>query len=298
MLRSYKSLSTLQWALGLSVLLHAALLTVRFVDPEGFRRLFQETTLDVVLVNAESDQKPDKAQAIAQSSLAGGGEAADKRIASTPLAPSPREAPGDAPVTENQRRIDAMLEQQEQLLAQVRQQLASLPQLDPRKLSADPEARAQEERRQLLARHLAALEKRVEEENSRPRKRYLSPATLGTTYAVYYDSMRRKIEAEGTANFPQMAGRKLYGELIMALLINHDGRILDARVVRGSGNRALDKLAELIAARSAPFGNFTAAMRKDTDQFDVTARFKFTHEQTLETTLQADPLATTVRELK
>jgi len=298
MLRSYKSLSTLQWALGLSVLLHAALLTVRFVDPEGFRRLFQETTLDVVLVNAESDQKPDKAQAIAQSSLAGGGEAADKRIASTPLAPSPREAPGDAPVTENQRRIDAMLEQQEQLLAQVRQQLASLPQLDPRKLSADPEARAQEERRQLLARQLAALEKRVEEENSRPRKRYLSPATLGTTYAVYYDSMRRKIEAEGTVNFPQVAGRKLYGELIMALLINHDGRILDARVVRGSGNRALDKLAELIAARSAPFGNFTAAMRKDTDQFDVTARFKFTHEQTLETTLQADPLATTVRELK
>ena len=298
MLRSYKSLSTLQWALGLSVLLHAALLTVRFVDPEGFRRLFQETTLDVVLVNAESDQKPDKAQAIAQSSLAGGGEAADKRIASTPLAPSPREAPGDAPVTENQRRIDAMLEQQEQLLAQVRQQLASLPQLDPRKLSADPEARAQEERRQLLARQLAALEKRVEEENSRPRKRYLSPATLGTTYAVYYDSMRRKIEAEGTVNFPQVAGRKLYGELIMALLINHDGRILDARVVRGSGNRALDKLAELIAARSAPFGNFTAAMRKDTDQFDVTARFKFTHEQTLETTLQADPLAATVRELK
>jgi len=298
MLRSYKSLSTLQWALGLSVLLHAALLTVRFVDPEGFRRLFQETTLDVVLVNAESDQKPDKAQAIAQSSLAGGGEAADKRIASTPLAPSPREAPGDAPVTENQRRIDAMLEQQEQLLAQVRQQLASLPQLDPRKLSADPEARAQEERRQQLARLLAAIEKRVEEENSRPRKRYLSPATLGTTYAVYYDSMRRKIEAEGTANFPQVAGRKLYGELIMALLINHDGRILDARVVRGSGNRALDKLAELIAARSAPFGNFTAAMRKDTDQFDVTARFKFTHEQTLETTLQADPLATTVRELK
>ena len=99
MLRSYKSLSTLQWALGLSVLLHAALLTVRFVDPEGFRRLFQETTLDVVLVNAESDQKPDKAQAIAQSSLAGGGEAADKRIASTPLAPSPREAPGDAPAS-------------------------------------------------------------------------------------------------------------------------------------------------------------------------------------------------------
>jgi protein TonB len=294
-LPSLRTLSTLQWALGLSALLHAVVLTVRFVDPEGFRRVFEQTTLDVILVNAESDAKPEKAQAIAQSTLAGGGEAADKRIVSTPLPPSLRDSQGDAPINENQRRIDNMLEQQEQLLAQVRQQLASLPQVDPQRVSQDPEAQAQEERRQQLARLLAAIEKRVEEENSRPRKRFLSPATLGATYAVYYDEMRRRIEAEGTANFPQVAGRKLYGELLMALLINHDGRILDARVVQSSGNRNLDKLAELVASRAAPFGLFTPAMRKDTDQFDVTARFKFTHDQTLETTLQADPLTATAQ---
>ena len=297
-LPSLKTLTTLQWALGLSVLLHAALLTIRFVDPEGFKRVFQDTTLDVVLVNAESDEKPEKPQALAQATLAGGGEAADERMVSTPLPPAPVESPGDSPINENQRRIDSMLEQQEQLLAQVRQQLATMPKVDPQKLNQDPEAQAQEERRQQLQKLLAAIERRVEEENSRPRKRYLSPATLGTTYAVYYDEMRRKIEAEGTANFPQVAGRKLYGELLMSLLINHDGRILDARVTRSSGNRNLDRLAEIIASRAAPFGNFTAAMRKDTDQFDVTARFKFTHEQTLETTLQSDQLTTTVQELK
>ena len=297
-LPSLKTLTTLQWALGLSVLLHAALLTIRFVDPEGFKRVFQDTTLDVVLVNAESDEKPEKPQALAQATLAGGGEAADKRMVSTPLPPAPVESPGDSAVNENQRRIDSMLEQQEQLLAQVRQQLATMPKVDPQKLNQDPKAQAQEERRQQLQKLLAAIERRVEEENSRPRKRYLSPATLGTTYAVYYDEMRRKIEAEGTANFPQVAGRKLYGELLMSLLINHDGRILDARVTRSSGNRNLDRLAEIIASRAAPFGNFTAAMRKDTDQFDVTARFRFTHEQTLETTLQSDQLTTTVQELK
>ena len=297
-LPSLKTLTTLQWALGLSVLLHAALLTIRFVDPEGFKRVFQDTTLDVVLVNAESDEKPEKPQALAQATLAGGSEAADKRMVSTPLPPAPVESPGDSAVNENQRRIDSMLEQQEQLLAQVRQQLATMPKVDPQKLNQDPEAQAQEERRQQLQKLLAAIERRVEEENSRPRKRYLSPATLGTTYAVYYDEMRRRIEAEGTANFPQVAGRKLYGELLMSLLINHDGRILDARVTRSSGNRNLDRLAEIIASRAAPFGNFTAAMRKDTDQFDVTARFRFTHEQTLETTLQSDQLTTTVQELK
>ena len=296
MLRFFKSLSTLQWALGLSFLLHAVVLTVRFVDPEGFQRVFQDTTLDVVLVNAKSDEAPEKPQAIAQANLAGGGEAEGRRIATTPLPPSLQESAGDAPVQESQRRIDNMLEQQEVLLAQVRQQLAALPQVDPQKLSDDPEAQAQEERRQQLSKLLAAIEQRVDEENSRPRKRFLSPSTLGTTYAQYYDDMRRKIEVEGTTNFPQMAGRKLYGELLMALLINKDGRIVDARVVQSSGNRALDRFAELIASRSAPFGPFTAAMRKDTDQFDVTARFKFTHDQKLETTLQADPLATAVKD--
>ena len=37
-----KSLSTLQWALIVSVLIHASLLTIRFVNPEGFRRVFED----------------------------------------------------------------------------------------------------------------------------------------------------------------------------------------------------------------------------------------------------------------
>ena len=82
-----KSLSTLQIALGASVIVHAALLTVRIVDPEGFNRVFQDTPLEVVLVNARSDQRPAIAQAIAQANLAGGGEAAAGR-ATSPLPPA------------------------------------------------------------------------------------------------------------------------------------------------------------------------------------------------------------------
>ncbi|RZJ08213.1 MAG: energy transducer TonB, partial [Haliea sp.] len=70
-----KSFSTLQIALGVSVAVHAVLLTVRFVDPEGFNRVFRDTPLEVILVNARTNERPEKAQAIAQASLAGGGEA-------------------------------------------------------------------------------------------------------------------------------------------------------------------------------------------------------------------------------
>ena len=65
-----KSPSTLQIALGVSIAFHVVLLTVRFVDPERFNRVFQDTPLEVILVNAKSNEKPDFAKAIAQASLA------------------------------------------------------------------------------------------------------------------------------------------------------------------------------------------------------------------------------------
>ena len=55
----FSSFGALQWALALSVALHAALLTVRFVHPEAFQRIFQDTPLEVILVNARSDERPD-----------------------------------------------------------------------------------------------------------------------------------------------------------------------------------------------------------------------------------------------
>ena len=82
-----KSLSTLQIALGVSIAAHAVLLTVRFVDPDRFNRVFQDTPLEVILVNAKSNEKPDKAKAIAQASLAGGGPL-PKRGAPPPPPPS------------------------------------------------------------------------------------------------------------------------------------------------------------------------------------------------------------------
>ena len=286
----FASLSTLQWALLVSALLHGVLLSLRWVDGAGLQRALSAPALDVVLVNARTDAAPPQPQAIAQAHLAGGGNQAARGLPATPLPPHPQAAlAGDDPVSENQRRIAAMLTQQEQLLVQVRRQLDSLPLPDAEAPADDAEAEAQRERRLQLSRLLAAIEQRVEEASAQPRKRYLSPATLGTTYAQYYDDMRRKIEARGTRHFPQAEGRKLYGELLMALLVQHDGRLLDVRVLQGSGNRPLDRQAEAIARAAAPFGRFSPAMRRDSEQFDVTARFRFTHEQTLETTLQAEP---------
>ena len=278
-----KSLSTLQMALGVSVAVHAVLLTVRFVDPERFNRVFQDTPLEVILVNAKSKEKPDFAKAIAQASLAGGGEV-EKGRATSPLPPSALMELGDA-TEDAQRKVEAMQEQQMQLLAVLKKQLASLPPPDLSVPANSPAQAEREAKRKQLIKILAEIEKRINEENARPKKRYVSPATREEIYAIYYDELRRKIEDKGTVNFPEQAGKKLYGELTMIVTVNYDGRVLETEVVETSGNLLLDRRAQTIVRGTGPFGRFSEAMRRKADQIVVVSRFKFTRDDTLETKL-------------
>ena len=282
-----RKLSTLQLALIVSVAVHVVLLLVRVVDPASFNRIFEDTPLEVILVNSRSGEAPEKAQAIAQASLAGGGEAQTGR-ATSPLPPSAQVEIGESN-DEAHKRIEQLQDTQQQLLAQIRRELAMLPMPDPMREQGNPEERAQEERRRQLVQLLAEIEKRINEENARPKRRYISPATREEVYALYYDQLRRKIEQRGTRNFPESQGHKLYGELTMNVTVDAEGRVLETEIVRPSDSKVLDKRAIAIVHAAAPFGPFTAAMRRRADQLVITSRFRFTREDGLETTLTATP---------
>ena len=158
------------------------LLTTRFVDPESFNRVFKDTPLEVILVNAKSNEKPAVAKAIAQASLAGGGEL-ERGRATSPLPPSALTSQGDA-AEDAQRTVEALQEQQTQLLAQIKKQLATMPPPDPKLPANDPVQAQREEKRRQLIKILAEIEKRITEENARPKKRYISPATREEVYAA------------------------------------------------------------------------------------------------------------------
>jgi periplasmic protein TonB len=282
----WRDLSVLQWAIVASVAVHAALLTVRFVDPEAVNRAFRDTPLEVILVNARGNEAPREAQAIAQANLAGGGEAAQGR-ATSPLPVAANVQLGDAP-DDARRRIDQLQQEQQQLLAQIRREIAALPPPDPRRDTGAQKERDQEERRRYLLQMLAEIEKRVNEENARPKKRYISPATREEVYALYYDSLRRRIEDRGTRDFPEHNGRKLYGELTMNVTVDATGRVVEAEIVRPSKSRRLDQQAVAIVRAAAPFGSFSPAMLAQADQIVVTSRFRFTREDGLETSLSTN----------
>ncbi len=278
---SWRNWSRLQKALFISLAIHSALLTLRIADPERFNRLFSDAPLDVILVNTRAKaDAPDKAQALAQTQLAGGGELKNGRAAS-PLPTAATTSIGD--MTESmQRQVAQMRKEQSLLLAQVKNLLAQLP--PPQSQKSQAEQNAIEQKRQQLLKLLAEIEQRINQDNARPRKQYVSPATKQVAYALYYDSLRRKIEDRGTRYFPATSsGQKLYGELTMIITVNTDGRVLATEVVQSSGQANLDRRAQAIATAAGPFGEFTEDMRKQADQLAVVSRFIFSRDNTLQT---------------
>lgn len=277
---------TLWCAIGFSVLIHAALIAWRFADPVSFNRVFEDTSLEVVLVNARSESLPERAQAIAQVRLSGGGQSPGLQRASTPLPPSAINESG-TDIGAMQRQIEALKLQQMRLLTQLQQELSALTQENAGDNAQAPERQARQERRQQLTRQLAQIEPRVEKTQGGPRKRYISPATQEAVYALYYDKLRRTIETRGTLNFPQVGGQKLYGQLSMVITVDGRGRLVQTEVVKTSGQPLLDQRAVAIVRSAAPFDAFSANMRRQADQIVVVTRFQFSKDGNLETRMLA-----------
>ena len=281
-----KTPSTLQIALGVSIALHAVVLSLRFVDPHRFDRVFRDAPLDVILVNARSNEQPDLAKAIAQASLAGGGQLAQGH-ATSPLPSSAQARAGDA-AEDSQHQSQSPPEQQERPdkpLVQAEKALISMPPPETGEPVSTPAQSEDQEKRLKLVKLLAEIEKRINDDNARPKKRYVSPATREEAYALYYDALRRRIEDKGTVNFPVMAGKKLYGELTMTMTVNFDGSVLDTEIVQSSGNPMLDRRAQDIVRGTGPFLRFSEAMRRKSDQIVVVSHFNFTRDNSLETRL-------------
>ncbi|MEJ6605699.1 MAG: energy transducer TonB, partial [Burkholderiaceae bacterium] len=132
----------------------------------------------------------------------------------------------------------------------------------------------------------AKLENAILESNQRPKRRFISPATQAAVYARYFDAMRDHIEAVGTQRFPSVNGARQYGTLVMAITVNHDGRVLDRQILQAASNSVLNlhALALLDAMR---FKSFDTALRASADELTVITRFNFLQDQTVSATLQA-----------
>ena len=262
-----------------SVLLHAILLSVHFRFPDALRWKSASQPLEVVLVNSKTREKPARAEALAQANLDGGGNSAEARRAKTPLPVTRPRNPG-RDIAETQRQVRELEAQQQRLLAQARESGSNRAAESPRQAPAEEPA-PQLSGRELADLSLAAMrlraqiDKRVEEYQKRPRKRFIGARTTEYRFAQYEEDWRTKIERLGTLNYPAEARGKIYGNLQLTVTIRPDGAVESVELNRSSGLKVLDAAAFRIVQMASPFGAFSADIRRDTDLLVITRTWFF-----------------------
>jgi protein TonB len=101
---------------------------------------------------------------------------------------------------------------------------------------------------------------------------------------MYIEAWRQKVERVGNLNYPAAAkNQKLYGRLQMTVSIKSDGSLEEVKINRSSGHKILDQAAKKIVELSAPFSEFPADIKQDTDILSVTRTWTFTQEDALST---------------
>ena len=264
---------------GASLFLHAVILTLHFKFPETLRWKSSQPPLEVTLVNAKTVEKPVRAEALAQANLDGGGNVDEPRRAKAPLPVTDARATG-RDLIETRRRQQQLEEQQRQLLAKAQESSVSVPpQATAPSPSGDPSA--QTNGRDMADLALAAMklqaqiDKRVEEYQKRPRKRFIGARANEYRFAAYEEGWRAKIERVGTLNYPAEARGKIYGSLRLTVTLRPDGTIDRVEIDRSSGLKILDEAAFRILQLASPFAAFPAEISKDTDLLVITRTWFF-----------------------
>jgi protein TonB len=253
------------FALSISILAHLIFLSFRWgIGEIENRRL--NTPLSVVLVNASNPVAPKQANKLAQADLNGGGNTSNQDASALHRARLGADA-----------RLEILEKQQKQMLAKLEADRA---------LSGGRKSGDEKNTISQLNSLEAELAKRLQVNGREPRRKVLTGAsTKAVVFAQYYDAMRQKIEAYGSAFFPRANGRPLYGSLIIVVSVDAQGRIANnaqgkdgLSVGRSSGNPELDRQALAIVRASAPFGAFPAEMRNQIDILDWVSTFDFTRD--------------------
>jgi protein TonB len=277
----------MQVAFSVSVFLHAIIIFgVTFTLPD-LGKLGAQAPLEVTLVNARTQARPEKADALAQANLDGGGNTAAKRRARSPL-PVPVEDKQGAKVALAQKRVEQLERKAKQLMTQARSKTAVPPRLEAQQPREEPQIAPSAadivNRGMEIARLEAQIAREWESYQQWPRRRFIGARAQEFRFARYIEDWRSKIERVGELNYPQAArDQRIYGRMVVTVSIKSDGSLDGVEINRPSGQRILDAAALRIVRLAAPFAPFPPDIARDTDILSITRTWTFTRSDQLVT---------------
>lgn len=265
----------LGFTIFVALALHALLVLTDFLEEDPIPSPF---TMEITLSRYDDKKAPEKADFLAETNQLGSGEQEDKVKPSSPLpVPSPPlveqviVTPSPAPA--------APKYEQTKVITSTK---SDIKHLSIEKIDDTFPEDLFKSNRSLLEQSLeiAALEADFDQQREsyarRPRVTRLTAAsTMKAEDSQYVSHVVRKIERTGSLNFPQEAGRKLYGKPRVSISIYSDGSIKDIKVLQSSGNLVLDSETINIVHRAGPFAPFPKNVRKERDVLELIRTFSY-----------------------
>jgi protein TonB len=234
-------------------------------------------SLDVILVQSASGEKPTKADFLAQANNSGGGEheksLRPSELMSSPIAkndtgvaPKPMQASAPKPQPPTQREI--LTQQTSTFNLQTDKEKPEQPPIP------EPTTRDLLEKKLEMAKLAAEIQKESQEYAKRPKRKYISANTKEYTYAAYMSAWVARVERIGNLNYPDEARREqMHGELVLTVALRKDGTIKSVDVIESSGHKLLDDSAIRIVNQAAPFPPIPA--EDGVDELYVTRTWQF-----------------------
>jgi len=266
----------LSFTVFVALALHALIVLTDFLHEDPTPAPF---TMEITLSRFEDDKKPEKADFLADTNQLGSGTLAEKaRVTSTIQSPHQNilEQLASSPDQKNKQ-----LEQKIKPVIVTKTAKATRPSLFDRATESKKVFKVQP-RKSILERSLeiaeleADLDRQKQDYAKRPRvTRVTAASTMKAVDSQYVAHVVRKIEKTGNLNFPEEAGKKLYGTPRMSIEIYSDGSIRDVKVLHSSGNLILDSQTREIIHRAGPFAPFPKDVRKERDVLELIRTFSY-----------------------
>ncbi len=267
-----------------SAAVHGMVLSTQLVQINP--RLFEDPNqpMEVVLVNAKTQEAPLNPDSLAQVNLAGGGNTDEDRRLKSPLPASAQTETG-AEAAATQARVAALEQKARALLSQ----MSATARLQSGTQRAEPtpaEPTLDVNQINQQAREMAQLQARISQQwdayQKRPKRAFVGANAREYAFARYVEDWVTKIERVGNVNYPEAARRQgIYGSLKLTVSIYADGRIETVEVDRSSGSKLLDAAAVRIVELAAPYAAFPADMRQKADILSITRTWTFTRSDQL-----------------
>lgn len=267
---------TLAIGIIVSVLLHIVLMFLRFAPPEPMRMGALDSKLDVILLNAQTDAKPIKPDAVAQANMEAGGDQ-DKGRATSPLVADVVRTDGEALLVQK-RRMQELENQQKQMLAISKDQ-PLVTDSDQKSESGEIGGKDENDVDQVIRRLQAQIDKQISDYNKRPRRLTYGVNAVGVSYARYVSDWTNKIEEIGTDRYPKEARGKYYDSLVITVEIDKEGNVVEVILNKKSRYDALNKAVKQIVYAGAPYEKFTPDMVREGDILQIVRTWTFTNGQ-------------------